>query len=88
MISKAKIDEIVRASLRVDYKGKIDPTSTRDISEAILRELAAGDGDIYTPDQRRVCDYLQEITNGQIGCGDDPVGFLIASHASLTEQKP
>jgi Protein of unknown function (DUF551) len=34
----------------------------------------------YTPDERRVCEYLQQIVP-DIGCGDDPVGFIIASHA-------
>src|SRR6185437_1055481 len=34
----------------------------------------------YNPDERRVCDYLQEITKGAIGCGADPIGFLVASH--------
>lgn len=37
----------------------------------------------YTPEQTRVCDYLREITKDQIGCGDDPIGFLIASHRAL-----
>lgn len=37
----------------------------------------------YSPDALRVCEYLQTILKGQVGCGDDPVGFLIASHATL-----
>lgn len=37
----------------------------------------------YTPDQKRVSDYIQEMTDGAIGGGDDPIGFLIASHTSL-----
>lgn len=36
----------------------------------------------YSPEEKRVCEYLQRITNNQIGCGDDPIGFLIASHAT------
>jgi hypothetical protein len=39
----------------------------------------------YSPDEERVADYLIEITAGAIGAGDDPIGFLIASHASLRE---
>jgi hypothetical protein len=34
----------------------------------------------YSVDERRVVDYLWERTNGQVGGGDDPIGFLIASH--------
>ena len=37
----------------------------------------------YSLDEQRVCAYLQQITKGQIGCGDDPIGFLIASHQWL-----
>ena len=37
----------------------------------------------YTPDEERVCEYLQKLTKNQIGCGDDPIGFLISSHAAL-----
>lgn len=40
----------------------------------------------YTKDESRVCDYLRRITEDQIGCGDDPIGFLIACHASLMAQ--
>lgn len=41
----------------------------------------------YTAAEKRVCNYLQEITDGAIGCGDDPVGFLIASHRTIAHQK-
>lgn len=41
----------------------------------------------YTNDQQRVCKYLLEITDNQIGCGDDPIGFLIASHEVLRQQR-
>jgi hypothetical protein len=40
----------------------------------------------YTPDEARVCNYLLEITHNQVGCGDDPIGFLIASHRELNRQ--
>lgn len=33
----------------------------------------------------KVKKYLLAITNNQIGTGDDPIGFLIASHAALFE---
>lgn len=35
----------------------------------------------YSPDEERAARYLTEITNA--GGGDDPVGFLIASHRAL-----
>ena len=38
----------------------------------------------YTSDEQRVVDYLHKIMP-EIGAGDDPIGFLIASHASLLE---
>lgn len=34
----------------------------------------------YSPEEQRVADYIAELTNNQIGAGDDPIGFLIASH--------
>lgn len=40
----------------------------------------------YSPDEQRVCDYIAAITKGQVGCGDDPIGFIIASHAALAQQ--
>ena len=43
----------------------------------------AGEDEPYTADQRMVCDYLQSIAP-DVGCGLDPVGFLIASHASIS----
>lgn len=39
----------------------------------------------YDAQEKRVCEYLQSITDAA-GCGDDPVGFLIASH-NLLRQK-
>lgn len=39
----------------------------------------------YTAEENRVCDYLQKI-NPDIGCGNDPIGFLIASHSALRQQ--
>lgn len=36
----------------------------------------------YTPGEQRVADYLDDLMEGH-GAGDDPIGFLIASHASL-----
>jgi hypothetical protein len=39
----------------------------------------------YSVEEIRVCDYLQRILP-DIGCGDDPIGFLIASHEALFEE--
>ena len=36
----------------------------------------------YSKDEQRVVDYLAEIIP-DVGAGDDPILFLIASHASL-----
>lgn len=37
----------------------------------------------YNADEERVCDYLRRITDDVIGCGDDPISFLIASHGAI-----
>lgn len=39
----------------------------------------------YTPDEQRAVDYLIKITKGLVGAGDDPIGFLIASHNYLRD---
>ena len=36
----------------------------------------------YSADERRVARYLSRITDDAVGAGDDPIGFLIACHAS------
>lgn len=41
----------------------------------------------YSIAEERVCAFLQEITKGEIGCGDDPIGFLIASYAALSQDR-
>lgn len=38
----------------------------------------------YSVDEQRVCDYLTRIADA--GCGEDPIGFLIASHGALVER--
>lgn len=45
------------------------------------------DMDPYRPDERRVVEYLLEIAP-DIGAGDDPIGFLIASHRVLSARRP
>ena len=39
----------------------------------------------YSPEETMVATYLTELTG--IGGGDDPVGFLIASHFELARQR-
>lgn len=39
----------------------------------------------YTYEEARIAKYLFQLTG--IGAGDDPVGFLIASHAALVEDR-
>lgn len=38
----------------------------------------------YTPEEERVAKYISELSNGNVGGGDDPIGFLIASHGELS----
>ena len=40
----------------------------------------------YDRQERRVCDYLQSLMKGIVGCGDDPIGFLIASHMAVVRE--
>ncbi len=37
----------------------------------------------YTPDEKRVAVYIVRITEGNVGAGDDPIGWLIASHEMM-----
>ena len=37
----------------------------------------------YSPDEKKVCAYLQKIAS-DVGCGADPIAFLIASHAAIS----
>lgn len=41
----------------------------------------------YTADERRVGLYLDRITNGDVGWGDDPIGFLLASHETMAADR-
>jgi GTP-dependent phosphoenolpyruvate carboxykinase len=40
----------------------------------------------YSPDQQRVAEWLVNRMNNQVGAGDDPIGFLLASYDHLFEQ--
>ena len=39
----------------------------------------------YSPCEARVAAFLHEV--GGIGGGDDPIGFLMASHAALAAER-
>jgi hypothetical protein len=41
----------------------------------------------YTADEKRVCTFILEITNNAVGCGDDPIGFLIASYRAIMRER-
>lgn len=40
----------------------------------------------YDRQEQRVCAYLQSVASS-LGCGDDPIGFLIASHNFIMNQQ-
>jgi len=52
------------------------------VQQALINNAPTSEGG-YSPEQRKVCDYLQALTKGAVGCGTDPIGFLISSHAAL-----
>ena len=45
----------------------------------------------YSADEQRVVDWLISRTKNQVGAGDDPIGFLLASyeliHAELAKRR-
>ena len=41
----------------------------------------------YTADEQRVVEYIKLVTKDQMGGGDDPIGFLLASHVHVIRQK-
>ena len=41
----------------------------------------------YSEGEKRVCQVLRELTGDVVGCGDDPIGFMISSWAYLTGLK-
>lgn len=42
--------------------------------------------DPYSRPEERIAEYLADLSLGLLGGGDDPVGFLIASHANLRHE--
>jgi hypothetical protein len=41
----------------------------------------------YTADEQRVVDYINLITDGAVGAGSDPIGFLLASHSYIQRER-
>lgn len=41
----------------------------------------------YSPEEQRAAEYLCQLTGGTVGAGDDPIGFLIASHSYTMREK-
>jgi hypothetical protein len=39
----------------------------------------------YSADEKRVAEYVVKLTG--VGAGNDPIGFLMASHAALVEDR-
>jgi hypothetical protein len=39
----------------------------------------------YSADEKRVAEYVVKLTG--VGAGNDPIGFLLASHAALLEDR-
>lgn len=39
----------------------------------------------YSPDEQRVAEWLVKLTG--VGAGDDPIGFLMASHDAFRRQR-
>ena len=40
----------------------------------------------YSPDERRIVDWIVERTSGAVGGGDDPIGFILASYALVIQE--
>jgi hypothetical protein len=41
----------------------------------------------YSPDEKRVADWLFARTKGMVGTGDDPIGFVLASYELVHAEK-
>ena len=40
----------------------------------------------YSADEQRVAEWLVNRMNSQVGAGDDPIGFMLASYEHVCEQ--
>lgn len=67
-LAKLLIDVPDNASDRISIKG------TKMLASEVLR---------LSEERKRAADYILAASQDQLGSGDDPIGFLIASHAYL-----
>lgn len=69
----------------------IEPSAGKDFGADLsqLQPAESGEGTQPSPtkDTDRACDYIRELANDQVGCGLDPIGFLIASHGAVRGQR-
>jgi len=63
---------------------QITPENRYDECHFAFTEMRDIEKNPYTPDEARVAKFLWEMTNGAVGAGDDPIGFLLSSYAYLT----
>lgn len=77
--------EAVIDGLLGKMEAEADPGITPEMLKAIEMPQTGRDFEAtpYSPDEMRVAEYLVEITQGNVGGGNDPIGFLIASHRFL-----
>ncbi len=45
------------------------------------------DANPYTADEKRVVAYIVRISEGNVGGGDDPIGWLMASHEMMAADR-
>lgn len=50
-------------------------------ADAVMHAILDSKESPYTSDQQRVANYIAEATDQNVGGGEDPIGFLLASHA-------
>lgn len=70
-----------------------DPMEQEILDE--ISELTAEDVDAvwmdrdqpYSIDEKRISDFIQEMTDGNVGSGVDPIGFIIASYKYLSGER-
>ncbi len=81
-----EMGDVIRSVLAL-----IEPAAGKDLgadlSKPQLAESGEGTQPSPTKDADRACDYIRELTNDQVGCGLDPIGFLIASHGAVRDQR-
>lgn len=84
-----KVDEIL-AALMYDKMGQTSDNLMPLLKAAFelgqRTPINTPEIELYTTDQQRVVDFLVERSQGAVGGGMDPIGFLIASYAYMADQ--